>query len=165
MNATIGLYALGTCVLAATMAVSPTGPSWFEARTTGARELTLNGNAEFGLVGASDSTGPFVITLGAESATGAVVFTRQSGFRPGPGVYRLGEEPAGMVQALVVTGSPEWPTGAYRARAGSLTITRSEGEYVAGHFEIHAVGFDADDPLDEERTLRVQGTFTAEPAH
>lgn len=163
MNATIGLYGLGACLLAATMVVSPAGSSWFEARTTGARELTLSGDAEFGLVGANDSTGPFVITLGAESPTGAVVFTRQSTFRPGPGVYRLGEKAAETIQALVVTGSPEWPTGAYRARAGSLTITRSEGDYVAGHFEIQAVGYDADDPLDEARTLSVQGTFTALP--
>jgi hypothetical protein len=161
MNATTALYALGTCLLAATMAVSPTGPSWFEAHVTGTRTLTLRGEAQFGPV--AGSGGPFVVTLGARSPTGAVVFTDRTGARPGPGVYRLGEAPAEAIQALVVTGSPEWPTGAYRARRGRLTITRSTPEFVAGHFEIDAVGYEAGNPLDEERPLSVRGTFTAEP--
>jgi hypothetical protein len=149
--------------MAATMAVSPTGPSWFEARTTGAKALTLRGTAEFGAVTDGSGAGPFVLTLGAESPTGAVVFTDRTGVRPEPGIYRLGADPEQAIQALVITGSPEWPTGAYRARGGRLTITRSSGEFVAGHFDIDAEGYEATNPLDEERTLRVRGTFTATP--
>ncbi|HWB41667.1 MAG TPA: hypothetical protein VG500_10435 [Gemmatimonadales bacterium] len=163
MNATTALYALGTCLMAATMAVSPTGPSWFEARTTGVKSLTLRGSAEFGSVADGEGTGPFVLTLGADSPTGAVVFTDRTGGRPEVGIYQLGEDPARAIQALVITGSPEWPTGAYRARSGRLTVTRSSDDFVAGQFDLDAVGFEASNPLDEERTLRVRGTFTATP--
>lgn len=163
MNPTTGLYALGTCLLAATMAVSPAAPSWFEAHTTGTKELTLRGTAEYGAVVNDDGTGVFVVTLGAESPTGAVVFTRWSDTRIEPGVYQLGDS-ADAIQALVVTGPPTRPTGAFRARSGRLTITPSLGDVVAGHFEIDARGYEAADPADEDRPLSVRGMFTASPS-
>jgi hypothetical protein len=159
MKATPALYTLGICLLAATMTVGATrSSSWFEARTTGAKALTLSGAAQFGRVTGEAST--FVITLGAESPTGAVLFTRYGGDRPEPGVYRLGEDTA-AVHAMVVTGPPTRPTGAFRAVTGRLTITHSLGDVIAGHFELDAVGYDATEPAEEERPLRVEGTFTA----
>jgi hypothetical protein len=107
-----------------------------------------------------DEASAFVITLGAESPTGAVLFTRHGGERPEPGVYRLGEDTA-AVQAMVVTGTPTRPTGAFRARGGRLTITHSRGDVVAGHFEIDALGYEATDRGDQERSLSAKGTFTA----
>ena len=136
-------------------------PSWFEARTTGAKALALQGSAEFGVVDGDVGPGAFVLTLGADSPTGAVVFTWPSGPRPEPGVYPLAIDPASGIQALVVTGSPTAPTGAFRARGGTITLTRSRDSFLEGRFEIHATGFEAADPLDEERQLVVRGEFTA----
>lgn len=50
MQAKPMLYVLGTCLLAATVAAGSASPSWFEARTTGAKALALRGAAEFGVV-------------------------------------------------------------------------------------------------------------------
>lgn len=161
MNPKPMLYALGTCVLAATMAAGAEGSSWFEARTTGAKVLVLRGSAEFGWVTGDAQARPFVLTLGADSPTGAVVFTSRNGDRPGPGVYDLTEGDAGGIQALVVTGSPSQPTGVFRARAGKLTITRSRPDFIAGHFQIDAAGFEAATPMNEDRELAVRGAFTA----
>jgi len=165
MNTTPTLYALGTCLLAATMAAGATVPSWFEAHTSGAKVVALHGAAEFGTVAAGDESGPFVLTLGADSPDGAVLFTRRNGIRPEPGVYRLAADSADVIQALVVMGPPTRPTGAFRARSGTLTITRSRGDFIAGRFAIDAVGYEAADPADEDRALRVSGRFTATPSH
>ena len=161
MHAKPMLCLLGTCLLAATVAAGTARPSWFEAHTTGAKVLTLHGSAEFGAVDGDVGPGPFVLTLGAESPTGAVVFTWPSGPRPEPGVYPLALDPASGIQALVLTGSPTTPTGAFRAHAGTLTVTRSRGSSLEGRFEIEAVGFEAAEPTDEERELVVGGEFTA----
>lgn len=163
MNATPTLYALGTCLLTAALATAATGPSWFEARTTGAASLTLSGPAEFGPVAQPGDGGRFVITLGAESPTGAILFTRPANSRPEAGVYQVAADAPGAIQALVVTGAPTRPTGAYHARTGTLTITTSRDDFIAGEFEIDAVGYSASEPADEDRELRVRGTFTATP--
>src|SRR5438552_4072318 len=68
---------------------------------------------------------------------------------------------AGSVQALVVTGSPTRPTGAFHARSGALTITGSRADLIEGRFDIDAVGFEAAEPGDESRELVVRGAFTA----
>jgi hypothetical protein len=161
MHATPTLYALGTCLLAVTVAAASAGPSWFEAHTTGAQVLTLRGSAEFGVVEGVVGAEPFVLTLGAESATGAVVFTWANGVRPGAGTYQLADDPANGVRALVVTGPATRPTGAFRSRGGTLTITRSSGDSLEGRFEIDAVGFEIAEPMDEGRELIVRGEFTA----
>jgi hypothetical protein len=165
MNATPALYALGTCLLAAAgIAAATVSPSWFEARTSGAAALTLGGSAEFGRVTEADGGGRFVLTLGAASPSGAVIFTRPAASRPEPGTYRLDGEAPGAIRALVVTGAPDRPTGAFRARAGTLTITTSRDDLIAGRFEIDARGYEAADPADEDRALRVRGAFTATPS-
>ncbi len=164
MNATPALYALGTCLLAATLAVTATPHSWFEAHTAGTNVLTLRGSAEFGPVGQPDGKELFVLTLGAESETGAVVFTRPAATRPEPGVYRLSADAPGAIKDLIVTGPPTQPTGAFRARTGTLTVTHSTDDFIAGRFEIDAVGYETADPLGEDRDLLVHGTFTASPS-
>jgi hypothetical protein len=158
------VHALGACLLAVTMPTGHADSSWFEAHTTGAKVVTLRGSAEFGLVQGEAEQGAFVLTLGAESPAGAVVFTRSTGARLERGVYKVSEDPSGAIQALVVTGSPTRPTGAFRASAGTLTITRSRGDSIEGSFDIDAVGFDAVDQGDETRELRVHGTFAASPS-
>lgn len=165
MNAKPMLPALLLYTLAATLAVGAARPSWFEARTTGDKLLTLRGAAEFGS-GASGTTdpAPFVLTLGADSPMGAVLFTQPGGTRPKPGVYQIGPAGEGVTHAMVVTGSPTQPTGVFRARGGTLTVTESRDDFMAGHFEMEAVGFEAANTADEDRELTVRGVFTAAPS-
>ena len=91
MNAMHTLCSVGTCAVAVTLLAAAAQTSWFEARTTGAKTLTLRGAAEFGSVPNSSGEAPFVLALGATSATGAVLFTIPSGRRPEPGVYDLAD--------------------------------------------------------------------------
>lgn len=163
MNAKPMLLTLGLYLLAMTLAASAPKASWFEARTTGAKTLTLRGAAQFGSGAPEAARAPFVLTLGAESPNGAVLFTRQGGGRPEPGIYPLEAGAPGGLQALVVTGSPTRPTGAFHARSGTLTITSSRADIIEGRFDIDAVGFDATDPGDESREIVVRGAFTASP--
>lgn len=157
------LLTLGFYLLAMTLAASTPKASWFEARATGAKTLTLRGVAEFGPGAPAAAHTPFVLALGADSPTGAVLFTRQDGGRLESGVYPLDTGAPGSVQALVVTGSPTRPTGAFHARAGTLTITRSRDDFIEGRFDIDAVGFETAEPGDEGRELVVRGAFTASP--
>lgn len=155
--------ALGLYLLTGLLAAFTAGPPWFVAHTAGAEALTLRGAAEFGPVDGAAGSGPYVLTLGAESPTGAVVFTWAGGNRPEAGVYTVKEEAAAGVRALVVTGPPTRPTGAFRARAGTLTITRSTDDVIEGRFELEATGFQAVDPAVEDRRLVVRGEFNARP--
>ena len=160
-------YSLGAAlIMSSALAIAPPRPSGpgYEARTAGALSVELRGEtAEFGI--ATGSPGPFVITLGATSETGAVVFTRWDGRHPGPGTYEITAEPgADGVQALVVTGSPTRPTGVFRARQGSLTIARSGVRGISARFQMDAVGFTTAEPEREDRELSVKGSFTASPS-
>jgi hypothetical protein len=162
MSAKTAMYTVVACLVVASAAAMATTRSWFEARTSGARTVTLRGTATYGTVAEGDS-GAFVLTLGADAADGSVLFTRADGRPLAPGSYRLGEDRAETVQALVVTGPVSRPTGAYRAEAGTLTIGSARDGLLDGHFTIEAVGFDADQPGAEGRELRVDGAFTAAP--
>jgi hypothetical protein len=164
MHTKLTLCALGVYLVAGTMAAATARRSWFEAHTAGAKELTLRGTAEFGPVAGAEQPGAFVLTLGASSPTGAVVFTRPTATRPESGVYRLSTDGSDGMRALVVTGSPAHPTGAYRAHGGTLTITRSQGDVIEGRFDLEAVGFEAENPSAEDRELVVTGSFTASPS-
>jgi hypothetical protein len=144
-------------VLAAAMTSSR---SWFEAYTSGTRTISLRGKASYGTAGGS-AAGPFVVTLGADAPDGAVLFTRGDGRPLTAGVYRLAEDPARGVQALVITGPATRPTGAYRARSGTLTIAGVRGDVLDGYFTLDAVGFAADRPSDEGQELQVRGAFSA----
>jgi hypothetical protein len=163
MNAKPMFLTLGLYLLAMTLAAANPKASWFEARTTGSRTITMSGSAEFGNGAPDAAQAPFVISLGAQSSAGAVIFTRPGGGRLEPGVYPLEVDGQGAVQALVVTGSPTHPTGAFHARTGTLTVTRSQDDLIEGRFDIDAVGFEASDPADEGKELVVRGMFTASP--
>ena len=136
----------------------------YEARLMGALAVDLRGTtAEFGTV--PGSSAPFVITLGATSETGAVLFTHWGGRQPRAGTYEITSEPTpDGIQALVVTGSPTRPTGVFRARHGRLTISASGVRSIVARFEMDAVGFLASEPDHEDRELRVKGSFTASPS-
>jgi hypothetical protein len=164
MSAKMAMYTLAACLMVASAAAMTTTRSWFEAYTSGARTVALRGTASYGKVTEGDS-GAFVVTLGANAPEGAVLFTRADGRPLGPGTYRLGEDPVGELQALVVTGPASHPTGAYRARGGTLTIAGERDGLLDGYFTLEAVGFDADRPADDQRELQVHGAFTAAPGH
>jgi hypothetical protein len=162
--ATSSSYWVGAALLLSATAVAmPEAPSAYVAEIRGAATATLRGPAEFGRARGS-ATGPFVITLGARADDGAVVLTRWDGSRPWAGEYEITDEPSAHgIQALIVTGSAEHPTGVFRARRGTVSITSSSLRHMAGRFEIDAVGFLAAEPEREDRELRVRGSFTASP--
>ena len=160
MKRTTALNGLGICLLAGTIAAATMVPSRFEARTSGARVVMLSGAAEFGNVPTRWDRGSFVLTLGASSESGAVVFTSRHGARPAPGVYQVGGD-SDEITALVVIGSPSHPTGAYRAQAGTLTVRQSSDRYMTGEFSLETRGYEVADPGNEDRPLTVQGSFSA----
>ena len=93
------------------------------------------------------------------------MLTRWDGGRPWAGEYRItADSSAGGIQALIVTGSVERPTGVFRATDGVVSVTSSSLRHMAGRFELDAVGFLAADPDREDRELRVRGSFTARPS-
>ena len=158
-------YWVGTAVvLSAIAAAMPEAPATFVAELRGAATATLTGPAEFGRARGALG-GPFVITLGARAEDGAVVLTRWDGGRPWAGEYRVtADSSAGGIQALIVTGSIEHPTGVFRATDGIVSVTSSSLRHMAGRFELDAVGFLAADPDREDGELRVRGSFTAGPS-
>jgi hypothetical protein len=160
MRAKRTMYTLAAGLVIVLAAGMTSSRSWFEAYTSGARTVALRGKASYGTVGGSGA-GPFVVTLGAGAPEGAVLFTRADGRPLTPGVYPLDEDPARGVQALVITGPATRPTGAYRARSGTLTIGGMRGDILDGYFTIDAVGFAADRPSDEGQELQVRGAFSA----
>ena len=156
MNAKATMYTLATGLVVVLAAAMTSSRSWFEAYTSGARTVALRGKASYGTVGGGGSD-VFVVTLGANAPEGAVLFTRADGHALTPGFYPLNEDPARGEQALVITR----PTGAYRARSGTLTIGGMRGDVLDGYFTIEAVGFAADHPSDEGQELQVRGAFSA----
>src|SRR3954453_21893758 len=160
MKARAAMYTVVGCLVVAAAAAKTTSQSWFEAYTSGARTMALRGTASYGTVG-SERTGAFVVTLGAGAPEGAVLFTRSGGGALTPGVYRVDEDPAHGVQALVITGPATRPTGAYRGRSGTLTIGGTREGLLDGYFTIDAVAFAAATPGDEGQQVRVRGAFTA----
>ena len=160
MNAKATMYTLATCLVVVSAAAMTSSRSWFEAYTSGARTVALRGKASYGTVGENGS-GAFVVTLGANAPEGAVLFTRADGRALTPGIYPLADDPERGVQALVITGPASRPTGAYRARRGTLTIGGMRGDVLDGYFTIEAVGFAADSPADEGQELEVRGAFSA----
>jgi hypothetical protein len=164
MRASSSYWVGAALLLSATAAAVPPAPATYVAEVRGAATATLRGSAEFGHARGSED-GPFVITLGARAEDGAVVLTRWDGTRPWAGEYRVTEDSTeDGIQALVVTGSIQRPTGVFRAKSGTVAITSSSLRHMAGRFEMHAVGFLAAEPEREDRDLRVRGSFTASPS-
>lgn len=161
------MYSLSAALLmssALTAAPAAAPMTAYEAVLSGAASLALRGaTARFGA--APSSGGPFVITLGAMSEHGAVVLTRWDGSRLRPGTYPItAARTRDGIQALVVTGTPGRPTGLFRARRGTATITSSTGGRMAGRFEMEAEGFLLSAPERAEQQLMVRGSFTALPS-
>ena len=139
---------------------APSSSGSYEARLTGAATTTLRGAVDHG-GSPGHGRAAFVITLGAYSDDGAVLFSRWDGKRPEPGTYSIMEEPSeDGLTALVVTGPPTGPDGAFRAERGTLTITHSSPDALAGRFELEARGFGTADPHREDRELTASGSFT-----
>jgi hypothetical protein len=137
-------------------------PAAFEAVIEGAENVTAGGSAEFGEAGAPAER-VFSLSLGAQAAQGSVLLSRAGAHRPEVGTYEVGEtaEAAGGFHGLVMTGPPGRPTGVYRVRQGTLTITESRPDRIAGAFDLRARGFLASAIDDESREITTRGTFSA----
>jgi hypothetical protein len=138
-------------------------PFGFDAEVRGDLTTRISGAAEFGEVPPGPGTRTFSLSLGARDSGGAVVFTRTKGGPLAPGSYVVREDGEGsrILRALVVTGSPSRPTGAFRAWWGWLTVTSASDSVMTGTFCLFATGFRALDPGNEDRRIRVTGSFTA----
>jgi hypothetical protein len=135
----------------------------FNAAVAGAVSGAASGDAEFGVVPGDPGSAPAVtVSLGARGSGGAVVFTLIGGGELKPGVYNISEE--GNLRALVVTGTPNRPTGVFRVKAGTLTISQASGRSLQGKFRLDAEGFLASAPDNENQRVSVSGEFTAAPA-
>jgi hypothetical protein len=137
--------------------------STFHAEVRGDLAVRLHGAAEFGAVPSGAEAGVVTLALGARDTAGAVIFTRTDGRPLLPGTYVVSDlgEGRGLVRALVVTGPPSQPTGAFRGWSGLLTVTTASDSAMAGTFDLRARGFLARDPGDEGRRIAVVGSFTA----
>lgn len=137
--------------------------SAFSAEVGGHVTARLTGAAEFGSVPAGMEDSIFSLSLGARDTAGAVVFTRMNGEPLTQGTYVVSDlgEDGDVVRALVITGSPSRPTGAFRGWSGLLTIANASDTAMSGTFEFHAGGFLVRDPQDENRRVCVKGSFTA----
>jgi hypothetical protein len=157
-----------TALSAGLSAKAPDGPEAgargsYEARLTGAVTGALRGTIDAGNPSGTQP-GVFVITLGASGEDGAMVFSRRQTGRPGTGTYSVGGGSGeGGFTALVATGSMTRPLGAFRAEHGTLTITRSSPDGIAGRFELRARGFMAAEPEREDREIVARGSFSALP--
>jgi hypothetical protein len=164
MRASSSYWVGAALLVSATAMAVPEAPGGYVAELRGATTTTVRGSAEFGRARGSQD-GPFVISLGARAEDGAVLLTRWDGTRPWAGEYRISADSTeDGIQALVVTGSIQRPTGVFRAESGTIAITSSSLRHMAGRFELNAVGFLAAEPDRENRQLRVQGSFTASPS-
>jgi len=122
------------------------------------------GTATYGVVESSDG-GPhvFTLSLGADGASGSVLFTRTNGGRLVPGTYAIGGRDDGTdeIRALVVTGTAAHPTGVFRGQSGQLIVTSTDDNVIRGRFKLDATGFVSSAPDDETRRIEAVGMFTA----
>jgi hypothetical protein len=140
---------------------APSSSGSYEARLAGAVTGTLRGAVDHGGPATEAHPQSYVITLGAYSRDGALVFSRWNGAQPSAGSYTITGEPTeDGLTALVVTGSPTRPDGAFRADRGTVTITHSSPTGLAGDFELYARGFGVADPDRDDREVTVRGSFT-----
>lgn len=165
---TLTLGALAVAGTAATpIKTSPSAEasssSAFHAIVGGAVNSTISGDARFGAVRGGDNAPPtFTVSLGAYGEQGSILFTSWSPTRLETGSYRVTDMmDAEAIQALVLTGSAQHPTGSFRVHSGTLTITRSSEYRLDGTYDLEGEGFTADAPEQEGRRIRVTGSFTA----
>jgi hypothetical protein len=139
----------------------------FRAEIRGDVTSSAWGDAEFGAVQNPDrSSGAFVVSLGACSHQGAILFTRRSGAPLEVGRYRIsaGANGEDEILALVITGRPTNPTGAFRGESGWLVVTAASDRLITGRFHVDAIGFVAAEPQREDRHVKVDGSLSAAAA-
>jgi len=138
--------------------------SSFHAEVRGDVASSASGEAEFGAVQSPDgSSGAFVVSLGACSQQGSILFTRRSGAPLEVGRYRISAAAEGQdeILALLLTGSPTHPTGAFRGESGWLVVTAASDRLITGRFHVDAIGFLATEPQREDRHVNVTGSLSA----
>jgi hypothetical protein len=136
----------------------------FTAELTGDATAKFFGDATFARVeGGIGAPSVFTLDLGQESPGGAILFTRASGSRLSLGTYTISDRGDGSddLQALVMLGRTERPTGVFRAQSGTLTITSASDTALAGRFTLAATGFLASDPDADDRQVSASGSFRA----
>lgn len=139
-------------------------PSSFRAEFRTDVVTSVSGEAEFGTLGAADGLpATFVISLGVSSRDGAILFTSKTGIPLKVGRYRVSERAHDVdeILALVMTGAADRPTGVYWGRSGWLVVTATSEGNVAGYFEVDGMGFLAQEPSREDRSVSVSGSFSA----
>jgi hypothetical protein len=139
--------------------------SYFVAAVEGAVSARPSGEVTLGIVGDTASgVVAFTITLGAQSSSGAILFTSLEGKLPVPGRYHVtdGAVAGGTgFRASYIAGSAERPSGLFRARRGTLEITASSPGHISGRFSFTGAGFMLSDPSDESSEVTVNGAFTS----
>jgi hypothetical protein len=136
----------------------------FTAELSGDATAEFFGDATFARVeGGIGAPTVFTLDLGQESAGGAILFTRLSDSRLGLGTYTISDRGAGSddLQALVMLGGAERPTGVFRAQSGTLTISYASDSLLTGSFTLGATGFMAAEPAREDRQVAASGSFRA----
>jgi hypothetical protein len=147
--------------------LSSTTMSSFRAEIRGDVSSLASGEAEFGAVLSPDQpSSTFVISLGSRGNHNAVLFTRNGGAPLAVGSYRISDKANGEngILALLLTGSPTRPTGAFRGESGSLVVTSISRGLITGRFQLDANGLLANEPRREDRQVTVTGSFSATPA-
>jgi hypothetical protein len=160
---------LGLCTMAlVTVPTTRLSQSSYALAATGSIEITAEGSdARYGLVTPGVDGRPFFsLTLGAAQHQSVLVLSRVDADLPEPGRYpvRGWEErvPNGeSYQALFVAGTVASPLGVFHGRSGSVTISRTGPRAISGEFEVHARGFLASSPDDEDQWVTVRGSFVA----
>lgn len=167
----LAAFTIGAASAPTPAAVQPEGGanvrplrSRFTADARGTVNAQHTGRVALGPAGRQGEPGAsYTITLGADGAAGAIVFTRLAGARPEPGRYPIGEsaalDSAGGFRVLYLAGDATRPEGIFRAETGTLDITAGGPGRVSGSFEFVASGFVADRPADESGRVRVTGVF------
>jgi hypothetical protein len=148
-------------------AAGATGHSSYLAEVRGDVVASASGDAEFGAIPAGDgSSAAFTVSLGARGRQSAILFTRGSGAPLAVGRYRISDAGNGAdeIQALVVTGSPNSPTGVFRGQSGWLVVTAASDRVLTGRFQVDGVGFLAVEPELDDRPVNVAGWFSAASA-
>ena len=141
--------------------------SSFRAEIRGDVATSAWGDAEFGALQNPDrSSGAFVVSLGVCSHQGAILFTRRNGAPLDVGRYRISEGANGAdeILALVLTGPPTRPTGAFRGQSGWLVVTAASDRRLTGRFQLDAIGLRAAEPQREDRRVNVTGSLSAAAA-
>lgn len=167
MNRTV-LAALAIMTLAA-CGDDATGPVdndySYEVTVSGDMEAEFSGLAFFGSDTDDDGDAAFAILLGGQTDDDVITVMRDGAARPGVGTYDIGvpEEGSEDFVGMLITATGEELEGVFISVEGELTITESSATRLVGTVDFTATGFLGDD-IEEELTVRIEGTFRARSA-